>query len=200
MDSFWLEDPMTLLKYPQQIFPRQNQTVTQRLNALSRMVLYASVLAWAATSLSVKALTVGCVILFVIALVQKNHTRPDNTAETFYVDPSLDPFSSKTCQRPTADNPFMNMLVDHEGPYLNACRGEPTELLAEKMFLEGTAPDPWDLFSKKSNNSRPWVTVPNRAVPENKDFYAGWLYRDGKTCKDNSLYCDPKTYGMNIRA
>lgn len=188
---------MTLIRHPKEFYPRRHHTVTERLNALSRLVLYVTILAWAATSQSVKALVVGMVLLFVIALVQKNHTRPERVSEGFVRDPLIDPFATKDCRAPEESNPFMNGLL-YDEDHRNGCRGAENE--AERLFQKPAFQDPWDLFSKKSNTSRQWVTVPNRNDPQNRQFYLNWVYGlDGPTCKENTAHCDPvKTYGMNF--
>ena len=90
---------------------------------------------------------------------------------------------------PTANNPFMNVLVDEikynptrapaaygANPLIN------TQL--DDFFRTQFVNDPTDVFNK-TQSQRQFYTTPSTSVPNDQDSYQNWLYRiPGKTCKE----------------
>lgn len=200
-DKFWTEDFNVLLQHPMDILPKSTQTLNEKLNALTRLVMYGSVMLWAIGSV-LTPLVIGVVILIVIFVVKTYYvagvdhfTEPKRPR---IAPPDLDPFSRTECEYPTESNPWMNMSpydLGSNNEFLPACRGPEIEKEAEAMFQKGTYDDPYDLFGTKSNNSRQWRTVPKHVTPESRDFYLKWRFKGYKTCKEDSRYCSPNWHG-----
>lgn len=90
---------------------------------------------------------------------------------------------------PTANNPFMNVLVD-EIKY-NPTRAPAASVMdpsvnvqLDDFFHTQFVNDPTDVFNK-TQSQRQFYTTPSTSVPNDQDSYQNWLYRiPGKTCKE----------------
>jgi hypothetical protein len=90
---------------------------------------------------------------------------------------------------PTANNPFMNVLVDEikynptKAPAASVMNPLITTQLDE-FFHTQFVNDPTDVFNK-TQSQRQFYTTPSTTVPNDQDSYQNWLYRiPGKTCKE----------------
>ena len=91
--------------------------------------------------------------------------------------------------RPTAANPFMNVLVNEikYNPYRSKAASvfDPEVAVGlEDFFKTQFINDPTDVFGK-SQSQRQFYTTPSTTVPNDQDSYQNWLYKiPGKTCKE----------------
>ena len=101
--------------------------------------------------------------------------------------------------RPTAANPFMNVLLD-ELKY-NPTRapadaiGDPTNRVnLDDYFRVQWTSDPTDVFGR-SQSQRQFYTMPSTSVPNDQGSFQNWLYLvPGKSCKEgNRDACYPAT-------
>jgi hypothetical protein len=197
-DRFWAEDPNVFFDAPLDIIPNEKHTLNQKLNALSRLVVYGSVFLWSLEpNHSITSIVVGSIVLMVLFGIWKNYVPKVDTL--FEIDmiasEEEDPFSRKPCRYPTSDNPFMNVTSYDYGSnseFLPACRGPKIEKDAEQLFQAGAVQDPYDLFGKKSNNSRQWITLPSHVTTSNRDFFLKWRFKGAPTCKEDGKMCRPK--------
>jgi hypothetical protein len=103
--------------------------------------------------------------------------------------------------KPTAANPFMNVLID-EIKY-NPTRPEAEDVskpdVADSLdayFRVQWSSDPTDVFGR-TQSQRQFVTQPATSIPNDQESYQNWLYRiPGKTCKEGGREaCLPGTDG-----
>jgi hypothetical protein len=91
--------------------------------------------------------------------------------------------------KPTARNPFMNVLLD-EIKYnpKRAEAGDVTDPLVktqlDDFFRVQWNSDPTDVFGR-SQSQRQFYTMPSTSIPNDQESFQNWLYKiPGKTCKE----------------
>ena len=90
---------------------------------------------------------------------------------------------------PTANNPFMNVLVDEikynptRAPAMSPM--DPSiSVDIDDFFITQFINDPTDVFNK-TQSQRQFYTNPSTTVPNDQKSYQEWLYKiPGKTCKE----------------
>jgi hypothetical protein len=90
---------------------------------------------------------------------------------------------------PTANNPFMNVLVDEikynptRAPAISIMN--PSESVQiDDFFKTQFINDPTDVFNK-TQSQRQFYTNPSTSIPNDQESYQNWLYKiPGKTCKE----------------
>ena len=103
--------------------------------------------------------------------------------------------------RPTAANPFMNVLIDEikynptRPPAADVSGPEVADNL-DAFFRVQWSSDPTDVFGR-TQSQRMFVTQPATSIPNDQESYQNWLYRiPGKTCKEGGREaCLPGTDG-----
>lgn len=118
-------------------------------------------------------------------------------------DPTVDAAGPATGRetRPTAANPFMNVLIDEykynpqRPPAAPIGSPEVADTL-DAYFHVQWASDPTDVFGR-TQSQRMFVAMPSTSIPNDQDSYQNWLYRiPGKTCKEGGREaCLPGTDG-----
>ena len=103
--------------------------------------------------------------------------------------------------KPTAANPFMNVLIDEikYNPTRPVAEDITNPIVADTLdafFRVQWSSDPTDVFGR-SQSQRQFVTQPSSSIPNDQESYQNWLYRiPGKTCKEGGREaCLPGTDG-----
>lgn len=106
--------------------------------------------------------------------------------------------------RPTAHNPFMNVLLDElkynpTRPPADSVTDPSNQVILDDFFRVQWSSDPTDVFGR-SQSQRQFYTMPSTSVPNDQGSYQNWLYLiPGKTCKEgNRDACYPGTNGAPI--
>lgn len=120
-------------------------------------------------------------------------TECSDTNEAFTdVQPNPDPIlmlATPLDTRPTAQNPFMNVLIDElkYNPTRPVAAGVSSPEVADTLdafFRVQWTSDPTDVFGR-TQSQRMFVTQPATSIPNDQESYQNWLYRiPGKTCKE----------------
>jgi len=98
---------------------------------------------------------------------------------------------NKFGRKPTADNPFTNIVFSD---YLDA------KNLAEPCNIDELLDIPQNLYNstiyrnvgdvwEKENSQRIFYTVPIQTIPNNQTDFANWLYKTGPSCHENTENC-----------
>ena len=90
-----------------------------------------------------------------------------------------------TCQKPTLNNPFMNVLPIDERTREPAC--EYTDKMKTKIedaFSANLYEDTNDIYGR-NNSQRQFYTMPSTQMPNRQDEFKSWLYKKGPTLKEN---------------
>jgi hypothetical protein len=102
-------------------------------------------------------------------------------------------FVDKTCRKPTADNPWANIVFSDYldgGNLAEPCNVDQDEIKQEMQSLYNSTiyRNVSDVFERE-NSQRIFYTVPITTIPNKQTEFANWLYRSGPTCKENSNNC-----------
>lgn len=206
-DLFWYDDPSILFAKDRLIefFPTKDMTTNEKLNALSRMFIYMGIIMlivfhnYLLTFIPI----VGLAIIFMLFYNDKELHRINVEKFDMQIKQELGlkpeiPLKiddvGNICQRPTPNNPFMNVLISDYTDNPNRpppCSQADDDVKEEtkKYFdynLYKDVEDVWD----KSNSQRQYVTLPGQTIPNDRDSFQKWLYKSTKVCKDGDQdYC-----------
>jgi hypothetical protein len=106
--------------------------------------------------------------------------------------------------RPTAANPFMNVLLDEikynpTRPSADSITDPTTQVILDDFFRVQWNSDPTDVFGK-TQGQRQFYTMPSTSIPNDQGSFQNWLYLiPGKTCKEGGRdACYPGTNGAPV--
>ena len=192
-DMFWTEDPSVLFRKDRldEFFPSKNMDSVRALNASMRFTLYLAVMDLLVRKSFFTALIIVPLAGICTAVYRRLHVK-----ETFSekVNPCKEPLVRPSCQRPTKDNPFMNVLVSDWGRDPNrppACDlSDPTvKEEAERHTNEYLFWNVEDLWKKRFADIT-FHTTPGSTIPPDRDTYQKWLYgQPNATCKEDPAMC-----------
>jgi hypothetical protein len=102
-------------------------------------------------------------------------------------------YKENTCRKPTADNPFANIVF---ADYLDAgnipepCNTDDKDIQTSmnQLYNSSIYRNIEDVFERE-NSQRIFYTVPITTVPNKQTEFANWLYKTGPTCKEKSANC-----------
>jgi hypothetical protein len=187
----WYDDVGVLARRWSEFFPSPEHTHAERVNALVRLVAYAT-LATFVYNRSPRTLVMGAGI---IALVSFVFSRGAQGTETFpKPSATLTTLSENaTCTPPTKNNPFANVLLTDLGAAKErppACQYDSVKDSITTFFNDGLFRNAADVYGRE-NSQRQFYTMPStRRVPDTGAF-AKFLYGDMKTCKQDQAHCPP---------
>ena len=100
-------------------------------------------------------------------------------------------YTSKTCRRPTKDNPYMNpSIADFNKDNVPvACNADDADIEDNPVtkYDEDIYRDIEDVYDKK-NSQRQFYTVAHN-IPNDQDAFANWCYKTPLNCKTNQERC-----------
>ena len=181
-DPCWVDDPFTLVKPARLIefFPVADQSLPERVNALSRLVLYMGVGVAILEKRSV-GLQVAVVVLGIIFLLWKSASSKETLVNKPNADDAIESFDvlPTTCTEPSVGNPYMNYVVGDPASRGPACVGPGTEQMVKNYFEEGLYSDVTENVFMDPGNPRTFLTQPVTTMPNDRDKLSEWLYADG---------------------
>lgn len=180
------------------VVPTEKMTFTEKLNALFRFSIYASIILYAISNNSKSFLLMiifGGITYALYVTETKEHLELNDKIDNNLEENKKSLKSlKKECTVPTKNNPFMNVLINEyeENPtrkkacFINKQVGE----YVDKYFNEDLYRSVDDIYQKNASE-RQYYTMPSTEIPNEQDKFAKWLYGiDGKTCKEgNALKC-----------
>lgn len=206
-DPFWGDDPNILFHSNRVIefFPTRDMSTQEKLNAISRFFIYLGILMfivfrkWNLLFIPL----VGMGILYVVFVNDKN--LHEINIDQFDSDvkrqlgvtqdtPIKIDEVGDVCQRPTRDNPFMNVLINEivENPKRPpACYHDDDDVReeTEKYFNYNLYKNVEDIWEKR-NGQRQYYTMPGTTIPNDRDSFMKWCWKTTNVCKDGDLdYC-----------
>lgn len=216
--KFWTEDPYVLLNktYITDVWPSENMDYTQKMNAISRLIMILSGLGFI-TLRSFPILVTGIVTLGVIVHMFNNNTTSAESIKSF----AREGFTNKknfdimkhNFEKTQVKNPLSNVLlpeiqdnptrksappafnpkVEHDinenTKGMVAQINESNEGIDKRLFK-----DLGDNFGFEQS-MRNFHSMPNSRVPNDQKAFAEYLYGDMTSCKDgDSLACDRNNY------
>jgi hypothetical protein len=144
----WTDDLRILWQHPLDFYPVK-ETWQGRMNALTRLVVYASILI-SLFKKSIFPLIVGLVLTVLVAVVFWRKQRRE-----VYITERTSP----SCRKPTRDNPMMNTPTNEFGQNKKqACLYADED--ADKIVKDYIYQDTEDIYANEYA-SRPFITLPN---------------------------------------
>ena len=100
-------------------------------------------------------------------------------------------YKKNNCRKPTADNPFMNVVFSD---YLDAsnipepCNSDEMQDEIKYLYNSTIYRNIEDVFERE-NSQRLFYTLPITTIPNKQKEFADWLYKTGPQCKENTSNC-----------
>lgn len=206
-DKFWSEQPSILYDGNRiiEFVPTSDMSIGEQLNAISRFCIYISVillLIYHNYNLLYIGI-IGCIIMYMIYYnYRKNQiTEEEQFKDKVKKDLEINPNtqikiteSGDICQKPTPNNPFMNVLMtdytdDPHRPPACPYNDNMTNEERDKYFNYNLYKDVTDVWDRR-NAQREFITMPNTTIPNDRDSFMNWCWRTTYVCKDGDLkYC-----------
>lgn len=209
---FWYQDPNILFdkQYVSEFFPLTNMSFNQKLNALSRTIIFSTIIIFS-ISRSTASIIASFVTLFAIYILFSNQK------EGFYLDdnddidnPALDYIKENNIsvtkdpfENPTSKNPFSNSLVA-DSPYRKPAPPITKESVknnilnqAKQLVMDANPgqPDITDKLFKDLSDKlgfeqslRPFHTNANSTIPNDQGAFADFCYGSMNSCKSGNLF------------
>lgn len=207
MEKVWFKDPRNFIneKNYDKFFPSAAMTYAEKLNSILRLSIYFSliilVLKKDGNILYIPILT--CIFTF---LLYSNVNAKEKSEEMFLDKMNLykDPYTKEICQRPTPENPFMNVLMsDYKSnpKRTKACDVSHGHIKkeAQQYFNRNLYRDVGDIFQKNASD-RNWYTTASTTIPNDDGAFKKYLYKLGPTCKEGSgNACYSMAFRTNIK-
>lgn len=178
-ERVWFENVRDLFNYPKRFWPTRDMTLASQVNALVRAILYSTLVIYAYNR-SDRVLLFGMALITLASLGYNGSPFPRSLA-------SLAP---TRCRKPTAQNPFMNVLVNEYGSESvdPPCDFRDVQDEARKHFNKGLFRNIEDVYEKQ-NSQREFIPMPNGGLPPDSKEFANFLYGNMRNCKTFASDC-----------
>jgi hypothetical protein len=208
-EKLWTKDPRVLLLNTNLLV--ENTCESNNINAFTRAFILSIILS-ALLSPFLGLGGLGIILLSLIFLYNKWIFATVLTSEKVVVrhkkegfEPSIITSPAATMvTRPTARNPFMNVMLDEltynpNKPVADSIIHPLNNIILDDYFRVQWNSDPTDVFGR-SQGQRQFYTTPSTSIPNDQASYQNWLYLiPGKTCKEGGRdACIPGTQGAAI--
>jgi len=185
-DPFWGDDFSVLLQKDRlvEFFPTADQTLPERMNAITRLIIYISI-ALSVYQSRATAAHFGILLMAMLYIMYKNQTIIKlSNGEVSLKDASLETFSDakENCVMPTLQNPFMNFMMGDLPGRAPACKGPGVQETAANLLDKQLFSDVDDLYSRNANQ-RLFRTMPETQGIPDRERYANWLVKGDGGCK-----------------
>lgn len=202
VEKIWFKDIKHLFteKNYSNFFPSKEMTFTEQLNSLVRFSIYFSIVVYLLQKDSVIFMIPIFACLFTYFIYTVDNQNKVN--EKLYLkDKNLykDVYENETCQLPSKDNPFMNVLISDyvlNPEKKKACNVTRSNIKkqAQKHFDKNLYRSVSDIFNKEASD-RQWITNPVTTIPSKQTEFAEWCWGQGATCKEgNGNRCYANAY------
>jgi hypothetical protein len=199
-DPFWLNDFSVLFKKNRiaQFFPTSDMTLIEKLNAMTRLSIFLSILLYLFTRNYHYFFIMIAIMIFTVFIFK---TQKDNV-ELFLNSIDNSPINEinnkvfidehKEKIEPTVNNPFMNINLitdDKTKPSAPRIWNDPQmKDNVEDKFQYNLYRDVSDIYNK-NNGQLNYYQMPSTTIPNEQTAFAKWCYATGPTCKEESKYC-----------
>jgi len=213
--KFWINDPSILINKEHifELWPMSFMSFNEKLNSLSRLIIILSLMGGLIFR-SIKAISTGVVVLFLIALLKagsiSNLTEGFSSLEdadvTNVEEYEMDDIKRKitSYKKPTSNNPLGNVLLTeiHDNPERKAAppafyhgvdediKNKTKEMIKE--INKSNVDIEKKLFQDLGNNTvfdysmRNFYSTANTEIPNDQKAFTKYLYGDMKSTKDGT--------------
>ena len=208
-DIFWGDNPSILFQKNllSQFFPRKFMNINQKLNAISRFLIYISLVLsfYKANSTYIFLGIIGLSSIWIWKSYgidnkyDKKEGMISHQANTIFKKKQK---ANTKYIPPTKCNPFMNPMPTGTGSKhvreskLKEPQSDYNKVQSdiEDKFSDGLFRPVSDIFGRESSQ-RQFYTLPNTANASDQDTFAQWLYGTPSTCKEgNGEACIQRTH------
>lgn len=193
MEKIWYKDLHGFItaKNYHVFFPSASMTFEEQMNALMRMAIYFSIILFIVkhdSNIFFIPVFMACLTYLLVTVDERNKASDRDVLDKAGLREDFR--SREVCQKPTRNNPFMNVLVSDYATNPGrpkACRLEGrVKQEIKKNFDYNLYRDVDDVFHKKASD-RQFYTTPSTTIPNDSVGYAKWLYGGDKgTCKEGN--------------
>lgn len=198
-DPFWGDQPEILMQVDRlrEFFPTADQTLPERMNAVTRLVIYCGI-ALAVYQEKTGPLQFSGILVAFLYLIWQNRSSKRTTIEKF--EPEIQKEYAKViqplpmkqeCTAPTLQNPYMNYLPGDDVTRGPACSGPGVQETAANLLNRGLFEDVDSLY-EKSIGQRQFYTQPSTTPIADRDAFVNWLCKDIPSCKQDRTQCYPQ--------
>jgi len=208
MDTFWINKPSILLKHDnlKYFWPNNHMTSYEKLNAITRLVLYLTVLSTLVLDDKMKFMMIGLITLTVIVglyyINYKNNSKENELIEQFNNN-----IKSNNWTMPTPKNPAMNVMLPEilDNPTRKSAAPVTKEInekiddAAKKYIVSNYKSGDKELQDKIyrdlgdslnfKNSMRAWYPTANTQIPSNDKEFKNFLVGDTGYCKKEYNFC-----------
>jgi hypothetical protein len=216
---FWAENPNVIFQqqYFFEFFPSENMTYSQKLNAVSRMIIYLTFFMFIFTK-SIRLLIISLITLSSIYFLynhQKQEKRKleNKNLENFTSSVAKDLLEQNNIElqgnvfaTPTSINPFSNVLISDYDYNVNKKPAAPSFntnvnndiLIQAKQLVSEANPDQPDISDKLfkdlgeqfvfEQSLRPFHSNPSTTIPNDQQGFAEFCYGSMVSCKEGNMF------------
>lgn len=189
-DNVWYEDVGVLLSRWSEFYPRPDHTAEERVNALVRLTLYATLAAWVYNR-QPRTLVIGAGVIAVLsfAFSSRQESFPSGVAGR------LLPVTAGKCTPPTRDNPFANVLLTDLGKPSrpSACEYDAVKDDVKANFNAGLVRNATDIYERE-NSQHQFYTMPVTTTIPDTAAFANFLYGGMRSCKADAAACPTRLF------
>ena len=208
MERAWFDDPLELIKTDRLMvfWPTKNQTPEERVNAVTRFMLYSVMISYPIRRDS-RIVVLALLVVMAMFILYKRGMVSDSTHPVF--SDGYD-YNGGNCQKPTADNPMANVLLSDINDRPNRPPACESHLVKDDImkYLNNTLP--YDAGRSRSSLpeyqrnvvARQFVTQPVSTVPGAQTRFAEWLYgsKFSPLCRNDQSVCSADARGAQLEA
>ena len=213
---FWSDNPNIILNtnYVFELFPSESMSYTQKLNAISRLVIVLTIIGFILTRSS-RVLVISAITLFSLHLINRHQTKSDNENKDLesFGNIALDMLndmnkttSPEVFDKPTPENPFSNVLMNdydynpHKNPAPPISKPEISDnILADaKNMVQKLNPGQPNIADKLfrdlgeqfvfEQSLRPFYSTASTTIPNDQSGFADFCYGSMISCKEGNLF------------
>ena len=202
-DKFWYETPGVLFKTNRlvEFFPHYSMSDDEKLNALTRLMIYLSIVLYLYSG-KYYYLFISLIGIIFTYLIYTNRSKIEGleNLDSTYLNYGDNKYPLNIVS-PTKDNPFMNVLLTDYTD--NPKRQAKIKVDIDKTKIKQNIEDKFninlykdlsDVFNKQSSQ-RQYYTTAITTIPNDQGKFARWLYNTPKGCKEgNQSQCTANQY------
>lgn len=189
-DKIWYEDVSVLPRRWREFFPQPEQTNEERVNALVRLIAYATLGAYVYNREG-RTLVLGLGAAAVVSLAF-SHGRQEGYPNNA---PGAPTGPQPGCQRPTRDNPFANVLLTDLGkpPRPPACAYDSVKAEVTNTFNAGLFRNATDVYERENSQYQYYTMPVTTGIPDTTAF-RNFLYGGMRSCKTEAAACPSRVF------
>jgi hypothetical protein len=211
---FWASDPNVLFRpeYLTELFPSEDMSLSRKMNAVTRMVIYITLLLFIYTrnirTIIVSALTVGAI--FLMYRQKSGQSTMEKFGGSKVVRDSLAEqdisIPDDVFDQPSPENPFSNVMMNDYDFNVNKKPAPPmynkevseSVLSQAKQLVRESNPGNPDIADKLFNDlgeqyafersMQPFYSMPNTTIPNDQKGFAEFCFGSMISCKEGNQF------------